>query len=279
VETALPNLVVIGAKKAATTSLHEYLGAHPDIAMSREKELDFFVADRNWRRGVDWYRRQFDGTAAVRGESSPYYTALPGHPGVAERMADVLPDVRIVYLVRDPIERLLSHHHMALATGRDRRPLEEAVADFDASPYVAQGRYWMQLGPYLSHFAPERILVVDQHELGRDRAAQLRRVFEFLEVDPGFTSPEFAEVHFPAMERRRRPLAGKAVFALDRAVGQERSHDVRRRAPAWVHSLLTVPVERPVLEPGLRARLEELYAPDAAALRAHTGLELAGWCV
>ncbi len=275
----LPNLIVIGAKKAGTTSLYAYLNVHPDISMSREKELDFFVAERNWSRGLPWYRRQFNGDAPVRGEASPYYTALPQHRGVPQRMASVIPDARLVYLVRDPIERLISHYHMGVATGRERRSLPDAIADLSESWYVAQGRYWMQLEPYLSHFPPERVLVLDQHELAHSRAAALRRVFAFLGVDADFVSNEFDEVHFTAMTRRRRRPVAKPALALSRALGDERSHKVRRRVPGPVRAVLTAPLERPGLDPELRARLKQLYAPDAARLREHTGLPLDSWSV
>jgi hypothetical protein len=278
-QTALPNLIVIGAKKSGTTSLYHYLASHPDISMSREKELDFFVAERNWPRGPDWYRHHFDGAAAARGEASPYYTALPAHRGVPERMASVIPDARLIYLVRDPIERLVSHYHMAVATGRERRPLAAAIGNLSESGYVAQGRYWMQLEPYLRHFAPEQVLVLDRDELGRDRPAALRRVFGFLDVDPDFVSPDFGEVHFPAMTRRRRRPVAKAVLALNQAVGDERSYNARRRVPAWVRTMLTVPLNRPALESALRARLEEIYAPDVARLREYTGLRFKSWSV
>jgi Sulfotransferase domain len=274
---ALPNLIVIGAKKCGTTSLHQYLASHPDVAMSTEKELDFFVAHRNWARGLDWYRRQFDATAAVRGESSPSYTALPHHRGVPERMARVIPDARLVYVVRDPVERLISHYHMEVAVGREHRPLAAAVADSSESRYVTQGRYWMQLDPYLRGFDGAQVLVVDQAELDRDRAASLRRVFAFLEVDPDFVSPDFDEVHFPAMARRRRRPVAIAVQALNRRLGRERSYRVRRRVPERVRWMLTAPVRRPDVEPALRARLEQIYAPEVARLREHTGLRFESW--
>lgn len=278
-QTALPNLIVIGAKKAGTTSLHHYLASHPDISMSREKELDFFLAERNWSRGLGWYRRQFDAAAPVRGEASPYYTALPTHRGVPQRMASVIPDARLVYMVRDPIERLLSHYHMAVATGRERRPLAAAIVNLSESWYVQQGRYWMQLDPYLRHFAPEQVLVVDQDDLGRSRAAALRRVFGFLGVDAAFVSQDFDEVHFQAMTRRRRRPVAKAILALNHALGDERSYNARRRVPAWIRAMLTVPLDRPALEPKLRASLEQLYAPDTARLREHTGLRFESWSV
>ena len=106
----LPNLIVIGAAKCGTTSLHAYLDEHPEIAMSREKELHFFVDRKNWGRGIEWYEAQFDASAPVRGESSPGYSAYPLYEGVAERMARVVPDAKLVYLVRDPVERVVSHY-------------------------------------------------------------------------------------------------------------------------------------------------------------------------
>ena len=73
-----PNLLIIGAQKCGTTSLHAYLDLHPDVHMAAEKELDFFIADRAWRNGADWYAARFRDDAAVRGEASPNYTALAG---------------------------------------------------------------------------------------------------------------------------------------------------------------------------------------------------------
>ena len=88
----LPNLIVIGAAKCGTTSLHEYLDAHPEIAMSREKELYFFIEEKNWNKGLAWYESNFDPHARVRGESSPGYTVFPLYQGVPERMAAIVPN-------------------------------------------------------------------------------------------------------------------------------------------------------------------------------------------
>src|ERR671923_1441551 len=153
----LPNLIVIGAAKCGTTSLHEYLDAHPEVAMSREKELDFFVEEKSWGRGVEWYERQF-ADAPVRGESSPSYTAYPRYRGVPERIRTVVPDAKLVYLVRDPIERIVSHfrHRQVVRPGA----LEDAFADpYRREGLVAPSRYWLQLERYLEHFPPEQILV------------------------------------------------------------------------------------------------------------------------
>ena len=78
--------------------------------MSKQKELDFFVDQLNWRKGIDWYESQFTGTAKIHGESSPSYAMYPNFLDVPERMHSVVPDAKLIYIVRDPIERIVSHY-------------------------------------------------------------------------------------------------------------------------------------------------------------------------
>ena len=117
----LPNLIIIGAMKCGTSALHQYLDQHPDIAMSKEKELDFFIEDRNWRKGLDWYRSMFPDSGVVRGEASPDYTHYPAIPGVPERMHTVVPGAKLIYMVRDPVERMLSQYMHNRWTGIETR--------------------------------------------------------------------------------------------------------------------------------------------------------------
>src|ERR671915_544163 len=97
----LPNLIVIGAMKSGTTSLHNYLSLHPEIFMTEVKEPSFFTLEGNWWRGREWYEAQFPVAAKIRGESSPDYTKHPRHAGAPERMHAMIPDAKLVYLLRD----------------------------------------------------------------------------------------------------------------------------------------------------------------------------------
>jgi hypothetical protein len=108
-DLTLPNLIVIGAQKCGTSGLHYYLSLHPEVSMSTPKELNYFIAERNLPRGIEWYSRHFDPNARCRGEASPNYTAYPQHLGVPERIAAVVPDLRLVYIVSDPVERITPH--------------------------------------------------------------------------------------------------------------------------------------------------------------------------
>src|ERR1700761_4316974 len=96
---ALPNLIIIGAAKCGTTSLHNYLDLHPEVQMSEPKELEFFVDDGNWAKGLAWYRTHFDPAARIRGESSTRYTRDHNPSYVAERIQETVGDLKVVYMV------------------------------------------------------------------------------------------------------------------------------------------------------------------------------------
>lgn len=276
----LPNLVLIGAAKCGTTSLHAYLDTHPEIAMARLKELRFFQ-DPDCADWLPWYREQFDPTAKVAGESSTMYTRSPALPGVAERMASLVPDARLVYMVRDPVERAVASYLEERFQLLDPRPLDEAFADLDDpyNPYVAASRYAEQLRLFLEWFPQEQVVVLPLDDLNRDPAATMARLFRFLAVD---------DTHEVDTTRRLNEGAAKYEYA---GVGRHLRHSavgrvVRRLPPRGREALqgaarrvLSRPLERPELSPGLRRRLEEALAPDAAELRALTGLALADWSV
>lgn len=273
----LPNLVVIGAQKCGTTSLHHYLRRHPQVSMSRTKELDFFIQDRNWRRGVGWYAAQFDPSAPVRGESSPNYTARRRFPGVAERMKRVVPGTRIVFMVRDPIERLVSHWVHNYSYGSERRPLDQVLDD---DGYLERSQYAMQLRPYLDAFPAERILVLEMGELRHRRRETLRRVFEFIGVDSSFWSPMFQrELH------RSSPKRSKTPFGL-RIAGSPLGLWADDLPDPWrpiVRRLLYLPFSRPLARPVLteagRTALADRLRADANEFRALTGCRFESWSV
>jgi hypothetical protein len=269
---------VIGAAKCGTTSLHEYLDRHPDISMSAEKELDFFVPEKRRSDSVEWYESRFDPRAPVRGESSPSYTAHPFYPGPPARIRALIPDVRMVYLVRDPIERTISHWLHRVSTHAEMPSFEEALDSEQGE--VGLSRYWLQLEQYLAHFPAEQILVVDSDDLRERRDETLARIFRFVGVDPDFRSVEFEREHVPVARPVRRNRAGRAVLGgLRRALGSERTSAVLARAPAGLKAPFRQAVERPALSEAVRARLEDELRGEVERLRAHTGQAFAGWSV
>jgi len=256
--------VVIGAMKSGTSSLHEYLALHPEITMSKQKELNFFT-DEGWDRGLGWYERQLEGSTKVRGESSPNYTKHPDFPGVPERMHSVLPRAKLIYLVREPVGRIVSHYVHNLSHGRERRTFGGAVKGNRG--YLCPSLYMSQIEAFLKYFEREQLLVIEQEALLRQREPTLRRVFEFLEVRVDFTSPKFeSSAHQTANKRRPTPLGNLAY----RVPGL---HSLRDVLP-WP---FTRPLEKPDVDDDTRHWLLQHIAPDVRALRDFTGLALEGW--
>jgi hypothetical protein len=105
----LPDFVIIGAMKSATTTLHEQLAAQAGIFMSEPKEPNFFSDEENWAKGMGWYRGLFEGAgdALLTGESSTHYTKLPDYPSALPRIRERLPDAKFIYVMRHPMQRLL----------------------------------------------------------------------------------------------------------------------------------------------------------------------------
>jgi hypothetical protein len=274
---ALPNLIVIGAQKCGTSALHFYLGLHPEISMSQPKELNFFIRQRNWDLGAEWYRRQFDPRAAVRGESSPNYTAYPQFRGVPRRMQSLVPDAKLIYLVRDPLERIAAHWVHSYAKGRIDHPLDELELA-NRQNFVARSRYHWQLKKFLRRYPIEHILILDQDDLRHDRDAALRRVFEFAGVDPGFTHPSFRREQHKTERKVRATRLGKHL-------AERRSRARRPLLPdrAWAVASGNWPLGRRIDPPDLREALPDRVLrklrEDAEGLRELTGRDFAHWSI
>ena len=282
----LPNLVIIGAAKCGTTSLHRYLGEHPEVYMAVPRDhplkaMRFFWAD-DWRERQAWYESHFDVPEPVRGEATPAYTAFAHHPGVPERMHELIPEAKLIYLVRDPIERVLSHWVQRRAD-LDATPFERYMDEYEApdNPIVCPSRYWTQVQQYLPFYDPSQILIIDQHELKTQRAEVMRQVFRFVGVDDSFESPEF-EVERNTRESKHG-LRGTALklwepvlWPASRVVPR-RVRDIIRE-PA--NRILTAPVtERAVLSPQMRERLAGHLRPEAEGLREFTGRSFDTWSI
>lgn len=260
--TVLPTFLVIGAKKAGTSSLHRYLGTHPDVFVPERKRVDFF-SGVTWDRGADWYAQQFpaDSSARARGEVCNSYTQDPIVSGVAPRARSVLPDARLVYLVRHPIERIESHYRQAVGEWGLTEPIEVAVR---ANPgeFVAPSRYGHQAQCWLDEYPTDQLLVIAAEDLRTDPAGVMARVFGFLGVDPQWSPPNLDHRYNRGTDHRRQtPLVRRWRGApLYRSVRQ--LVPKRLRHGAW---LLTT---RPhAMLPGASSMGPELRDELLAALR------------
>jgi hypothetical protein len=240
----LPDWLCIGAQKAGTTSLYYYLIEHPDVAPAFAEEVHFF--DHHWP-DVDWYRANFPlalrrswrklrGRGSAVGESTPYYLF---HPAVAERVRQTVPDVRLLVLLRDPVDRAYSHYQHSVRRGRETLSFEEAIdaererlaGEEDrllrdptaVSPvhqhasYVQRGHYEEQLRVWRRHFPAEQFYV----ESAESFQKETRRVFAEMLAFLGLR--DWAPREFPRHNAWRYPPMAESTRA--RLVAYYRPHN------------------------------------------------------
>jgi hypothetical protein len=285
----LPTFFIIGAAKAGTTSLHYYLDQHPEIQMSANKEPNFFSGPENGipypnKRvsSLEAYERLFDQGVGVRGEASVGYTNHPRREGVPERIKELVPNAKFIYLVRDPVARSVSQYHHRVAVEGERRSLRDALGDLSDpySVYVCPSLYALQLDLYLRHFPDESVLVLNQEDLLADRRSTLRQIFAFLSVDDAVDSSRFDEELNTNSEHRIYPpgykhLRGPVVPAPVRWIPRSIRRPVRRS----LERMFMPPVERSELDDETRGRLEECYRGEVERLRALTGKSFSNWSI
>jgi hypothetical protein len=268
----LPTFLVIGAMKSGTTSLWRYLSAHPDVFMCTPKEPNFFIAEGNWHLGVDWYASLFVrgvGRRAV-GEASVAYTLFPHHRWVPKRIRQVLPEARLVYLMRHPLERMISHYRHMVTKGTERRPIDEAL--LQTPVYLDASRYALQIEQYLHHFDRSQMLLLTTDELEARREEALRRVYAFIGVDPGFL-PEIADRAYHRADELRRPT--RITFFMRRRKRTRLYWRLRRMVPESVWAAAYRATSRRPPPSGVRPseearrQLVEMLRPDLERLREH----------
>jgi len=268
----LPNFLVVGAMKCGTSSMARHLGSHPSVFMAAEKEVNFF--DVNFDRGVDWYRRHFDGVQdeIAVGESTPYLY----HPDTARRMASVLPDARLILLLRNPVDRAYSHYWHMRARGRETLEFADAL---DAEPerltegetsrlffsYADRGHYIRDIRRLLEHYPRSALKVTLLEEMNDEAEATFRDVCRFLEVRDHHLPEDLGKrfnSYVQFRSTRVRELAQRLPGLAGRVVG--RLNTSRRGS-------------YPPMSPAMRERLAEEYRDSNDALARFLDRDLAAW--
>lgn len=254
----LPNLVIIGAMKCGTSSLHQYLNLHPQVHMSATKELDFFIEEKNWRKGEDWYRAHFPEGVDILGESSPNYTKFPAFSDVPERMHRMIPKAKLIYLVRDPIERIVSHYLHQYTDRAEHRSLQQALSDSESNHYIFSSQYAFQIEQFLKYYDRSALLIIDLADLSKQPVQTLKKVFEFLGIDSSFTHPAFHQIFHKSKQKQRLTWLGEAAFKLP-AGG---------RLMKVLPNLLAEDVCQPTVDDELRSQLLEQLRDDIERIEA-----------
>ena len=185
----LPNFLLIGAQRCATSWMYFCLKEHPDIFLPFIKEIHFFSS--YYEKGLKWYKRYFNAWSGQKaiGEISPGYLYIEKVPGCIYKH---LKDVRLVVCFRNPIERAYSQYNKHLRTGLSLGSFEEAM---EKDPqYVQRGLYFKQINRYLKLFPRDRILVLIYEDIQKDPLSFIKNIYNFLEVDADFVPSCCADI-------------------------------------------------------------------------------------
>ncbi|MFB6273714.1 MAG: sulfotransferase domain-containing protein [Salinibacter sp.] len=273
----LPDFLIIGAQKAGTTWLRALLRRHPNVYMP-DREIHFFNKEQNYDRGLDWYAQHFRGADPDEriGEKTPNYlwTNVPDAgsdaPAPHKHVAETLPDVRLIAILRDPVARALSayNHHM----GRGRLPPHVSMDRILFGEYqslcrrhgiLTMGEYDRHLRDYLSVFDRDQILIlIFEEDVVHDPERGRQRTCSFLDLDPGLIAEESNEArHVHSFSKPRAYLNYwlPLPFVLTQPVDLFASSWKREPSPET------------------QARLQEHYAPHVEALADLLGRRIEAW--
>ncbi len=217
---ALPDYVIIGAMRCGTSRFYGLLNNHPFVKRAAVKELHYFDQPERFEKGIEWYRKCFpppewqDGHRTITGEATPRYLF---EPSVPERMAQVVPEARLIVLLRNPVDRAYSQYHKSVRNGRESRSFQETVeeelallntADSPIHPdpadspdraynQLARGIYVDQLVRWREYFDEEQMLVIKSEDFFKHQADTLKLVQEFLGLP-------YREIEIPSRKTSRQ---------------------------------------------------------------------------
>ena len=274
----LPNFMIGGVQKGGTTWMYRTLKRHPQIFLSELKELDFFWRESLYAKGLDWYAEHFQdaGGAKAMGEVTPTYLYSEAAP---ERIAKALPGVKLIFSLRNPVDRAYSayrHNRRRLA---ESLPFEEAIRQ-EGIGYIPRGFYYQQLKRYHQYFPKENILILIYEEFSKDPVAGFKQCFQFLGVDDSFVCSEMTTGFTGSAVPRNKAY----MFFLE-------NPRFTSYLPPWlrlttrgrgiVMKLIrrgeTVPYKYPPMDQDTRAKLVEVFREPNRQLAQLLGRNLTYW--
>jgi len=247
---------------------------HPEICMSRKKEVHYF--DLNYHRGAKWYEKHFEecknGKVKAIGEASPLYMYLEEVP---KRIYELLPDVKLIFILRNPINRAYSHYFHEVRLGYEDLSFEKAIeieeerlllGDIFSKQhysYKDRGKYIIRIKSFRKYFSNDQMLVLITEDLGQNPEKVMKKIFEFLGVNTNFTSPNWGSKHHKGKIPRIRELDKFKIKIRIRLI---------RRFINYINLK-----DYPPMKPQTKEYLTNYFKPYNKELEKFLKINLSGW--
>jgi hypothetical protein len=271
----LPNFLICGTQKSGTTSLYNLLVQHPEIGMSDIKEIHFFDVDSKFHKGISWYEQFFEnckGKKAI-GEATPHYYRLKYVP---ERVKAALGEIKLIFLLRNPIDRAWSNYHFNIGRGAELRSFTEAIETDDGwHRYIEKGFYFKFIKKWLQHFSRDSLKIVIFEEMISESLRVLNQIASFLDVNEEFS--EYTSV-------RSNPTSIPRNKAIQFAMYCYASLRLYKLLPEAGKVLMRNSLKGklmrfgyPEMEPKVREHLHALFGSENSQLESFIGRNIYYW--
>lgn len=269
------DFIVIGAQKGGTTSLAASLAAHPSICFSDDKEPGFFLLSDPKASDLKRYHKLFNPLSGqLLGEASTQYTMLPESDGTAERIFENNPKVKLIYIMRDPVERILSHYaHRVVRKRAHKDPCHEIKNN---PSYVFRSRYYYQLQPFLKIFPRDSILLLIFEDFIADPRSTLCKVAHFLNIDAEFYGSWDS---IPAWNRseKRKVVADYGISSVVSPLKKAGKH-LPEGIQKFIINILGNSIEsKPAFSQSLRRELYHQLGKEIDEIEALVGHRITKW--
>jgi len=271
----LVDFMIIGAQKCGTSSLAAQLAQHPGICFCSIKEPGYFDRTEHWQAGLEEYHRLYSPLEGqICGEASTMYTFLPERRDTHSRLLAYNANLKLIYMMRQPVERIISQYSHRLVRGRVKEDPE--IAAFSDPSYVTRTRYGVQIRPYLELFGREKVLLLIFEEYTRDQLRTLEQLAVFLGVSPdGFRGVDLTPQHRSAgqwyLKDSYRMIPRSSTF---QAVASRVPSSLRRAARPYFSNRLE---EKPKFSADLRKALWRFLEDDVRTIEELLGRRLDIW--
>ena len=289
-EGLLPDFIIVGAAKSGTTSLYHYISSHPNLYMSIPKEINFFSSQEINKQNLyynyhsvdslDEYKKYFQKAknSSVIGEGSVSYLF---YPSVPERIKELLPDVKILILLRSPVERAFSHYLMDYRMGLINCSFEDVVyrrstdkkINLFFQQYIELGLYHDQVKRYLDVFGRERVKILLQEDLRNLKDKTMKDIFDFLDVDVSYEPDMSQEYNSFSMPKNAFVKKLYSSYFNRVLVGRLFSDTLKKKLKKILFQIKV----KPTIEPETSFYLHRLYEKDIHNLEGLIARDLSSW--